>query len=171
MLYIYVCVRSRSRKLGASWRLWWPPQTPYITQGGNSWLHSYFQFLHHMVNSHSLTVAATFGLFFEINEFIPEIHTVASLTFFSEASDIGQGQILDFFGPAWKFFLVLLNKVVTFSLHMANSHTWSLENNMLAAFAPKASERAVMYIYTYPYRCVRTQICIYKKHSLKYHSP
>ena len=76
-----------------------------------------------MVNSHSLTVAATFGLFFEINEFIPEIHTVASLTFFSEACDIGQGQILDFFGPAWKFFLVLLNKVVTFSLHMANSHT------------------------------------------------
>lgn len=76
-----------------------------------------------MVNIHSLTVAATFGLFCVINEFIPEICTLASLTFFSEASDIGQGQILYFFGPAWKFFLALLNKVVTFSSHIANSHT------------------------------------------------
>lgn len=115
-----------------------------------------FVFLQCMVNIHSLTVAATFGLFCIINEFIPEIRTVASLTFFSEASDIGQGQILDFFGPAWKFFLVLLNKVITFSLHMANSHTWSLENSMSAAFTPKESEEAVSYIYTYTYRCVCT---------------
>lgn len=92
----YICVRSRSRKFGVSWRLCWPPQTPSITQGGNSWLHSCFVFSQCMVNIHSLTVAATFGLFCIINEFIPEIRTVASLTFFSEASDIGQGQILEF---------------------------------------------------------------------------
>lgn len=40
-------------------------------------------------------MAATFGLSCVTDEFIPEIRTVASLTFFSEASDIGQGQILD----------------------------------------------------------------------------
>lgn len=75
-----------------------------------------------MVNIHSVNVAAKFVLFYVINEFVPEIHTVASLKFFSEASDIGQVQILDYFGPAWKFSFVLLNKVITFSLHMANSH-------------------------------------------------
>lgn len=29
---------------------------------------------------------------------------------------------------------------------MANSHTWSLENSMLAAFTPKESEQDVTYI-------------------------
>lgn len=75
-----------------------------------------------MVNIHSVTVEAKFGLFYIINEFVPEIHAVASFKFFSEASDIGQGKNLDYFGPAWKFFLVVLNKVITFSLHMANGH-------------------------------------------------
>lgn len=50
-----------------------------------------------MVNINSVTVAAKFVLFCIIAQFIPEIHTVASLTFFSEASDIGQGHIPDFF--------------------------------------------------------------------------
>lgn len=150
----YVCVRSR--KFGMSWRLCWPPHTPYITSGGNSWLHSCFVFLQWMVNIHSVTVAAKFGLFCIINKFVPEIHTVASFKFFSEASDIGQGQILDYFGPAWKFFLVLLNKVTTFSLHIANSHIWSLENSMLAASTPKESEQAGTYNSTYTYRCVCT---------------
>lgn len=133
----------------------WPPPTSYITQGGNSWLHLCLLFSQHMVNIHSPTVAATFGLFCIINEFIPEIHTIASLTFLSEASEIGQGQILDFFGAAWKFFLVLLHKVITLPSHMANSHTWSLENSMFAVFYPKIIATSCN-IFIYTYRCLCT---------------
>lgn len=113
-----------------------------------------------MVNIQSVTVAATFGLFCVIDEFIPETRSVASLTFFYEASDIGQGQIPDIFGPAWKFCRVLLNKVVTFSLHMANSHTWSVENNTLAAFTPKRIQ-TICNIYLYIYIQMCTYINIY----------
>lgn len=52
-----------------------------------------FLFLKRMVNIHSVTALPTFVLFYIIAKFIPEIRTGAFFTFFSEASDIGQGQI------------------------------------------------------------------------------